>query len=156
MKLTLKKNDGVSPVMVITLLLAIIAVVLIAIIAVVVIGMAGDVDNSHDVSYVDNSPDVSYVGNSLVIGVNIAQGPASNAGSASLLVTITGGDVAKLKTLYLYDGSVMVAATPALPSKIVAGVPYKYVLTPGRHSISVVGQFSDGAQTIYTGNINLV
>ena len=139
MRVTAKKNDGVSPVIG-TILLVAITVVLVAIISAVVMGMAGDVGNTH------------------VVGVKVTQG-ADNVNGTSLLVTITGGDTAGLGNIALYNGSTLVSQR----AFTTVGVPLEFsnASSPGKlgsgpASLSIVGQFSDGNQTIYTGKINLV
>ena len=132
MKLITKKNDGVSPVIG-TILLVAITVVLVAIIAAVVMGMTNDVGTSH------------------VVGVKVAQD--TNAGNATLLLTITGGDTNGLGNITMYAGSEFVD-THAFGG---VGVPVAYSntssLTVGQKAISVVGTFADGEQTIYSGSI---
>ena len=142
MKVSTKKNDGVSPVIG-TILLVAITVVLVAIISAVVMGMTSGVGTSH------------------VVGVKVVQGNATADGGdagASLLVTITGGDTTGLTKLTVYNGSKLVKGPTGAPS---VGVPMQFAdvtdnLTAGPASISVVGTFTDGDQTIYTGTINLV
>lgn len=131
MKLTAKKNDGVSPVIG-TILLVAITVVLVAIISAVVMGMAGDVGNAH------------------VVGVKAVQ----NGTNASLLVTITGGDTSGLSKITVYNGSNHVSDK----NFTTVGVPLEFsntTLGKGLASLSIVGTFSDGPQTIYTGKINM-
>ncbi|MDD2249190.1 MAG: type IV pilin N-terminal domain-containing protein [Methanocorpusculum sp.] len=142
MKVSTKKNDGVSPVIG-TILLVAITVVLVAIISAVVMGMTSGVGTSH------------------VVGVKVVQGNASSTEitNASLLVTITGGDTTGLTKLTVYNGSNLVNESTA-PS---VGAPISFQnatsasskLGPGSASISVVGTFADGPQTIYTGTIYL-
>ncbi|WP_167815542.1 type IV pilin [Methanocorpusculum sp. GPch4] len=146
MKVSTKKNDGVSPVIG-TILLVAITVVLVAIISAVVMGMTGGIGTSH------------------VVGVKVVQGDASNTTAsspgASLLVTITGGDTTGLTNLTVYNGSNLVNVSTATPS---VGQPISFQGTAGNASklnastasISVVGTFPDGNQTIYTGTINLI
>jgi len=131
MKVSTKKNDGVSPVIG-TILLVAITVVLVAIISAVVMGMAGNVGTSH------------------VVGVTVGQDSSSTGG---ILVTITGGaDVNQLSKYYVYNGSTSVGNT----TNTTVGVPQAFPLTAGQASISIVGTFPDGNQTIYTGTINVV
>ena len=138
----MKKNDGVSPVIG-TILLVAITVVLVAIISAVVMGMTGNIGTSH------------------VVGVNVVQGNHSSASAgASLLVTITGGDATGLSNLTVYNGSNLVGSSTGTPS---VGVPITftnstagYWLNASVASISVVGTFADGNQTIYTGSLNIV
>ena len=144
MKVSTKKNDGVSPVIG-TILLVAITVALVAIISAVVMGMTGGIGTSH------------------VVGVKVVQGDASNTSAsspgASLLVTITGGDTTGLTSLTLYNGSNFFA-TKSFTS---VGQPITFQGTAGTAnklnasvaSISIVGTFPDGNQTIYTGTINL-
>ncbi|RBQ23026.1 MAG: hypothetical protein ALMCE001_19820 [Methanocorpusculum sp. MCE] len=137
MKVSTKKNDGVSPVIG-TILLVAITVVLVAIISAVVMGMTGGIGTNH------------------VVGVKVVQG-AAVADNATLLITITGGDTAGLGNLTVYDGSTYFDSQTAGS----VGVPVTFSntsspLSAGAASISVVGTFSDGDQTIYTGTINLI
>ena len=141
MKVSTKKNDGVSPVIG-TILLVAITVVLVAIISAVVMGMTGGIGTSH------------------VVGVKVVAGDNTTAGS-SLLVTITGGDATGLGKIYVYNGSNFVA----IKSFTGVGQPITFQgantadspkLNASAASISVVGQFPDGNQTIYTGTIYLV
>lgn len=138
MKLTAKKNDGVSPVIG-TILLVAITVVLVAIISAVVMGMAGDVGNAH------------------VVGVKVTQ---NNSVASELLLTFTGGDVASVKGIAIYSGSNMFNNSKFTPA---VGVPMVIKMTTGgvalptgANSISVIGIFSDGNQTIWSGNLNMV
>lgn len=136
MKVSTKKNDGVSPVIG-TILLVAITVVLVAIISAVVMGMTSGVGTSH------------------VVGVKVSQ-EANTSINTSLLVTITGGDTAGLTQLAVYNGSLPVEAKA--PEAV--GVPMSFGsdntnLSKGMSSISIVGTFADGPQTIYTGTIYL-
>jgi len=136
MKVTAKKNDGVSPVIG-TILLVAITVVLVAIIAAVVMGMAGNVGTSH------------------VVGVKVVQGADAGATEdGTLLVTLTGGDVAGLKSIAVYNGTDPLTVPAGVPS---VGTPIEVTgtLDAGLKTISVVGTFADGPQTIYTGEIYL-
>lgn len=135
MKVSTKKNDGVSPVIG-TILLVAITVVLVAIISAVVMGMTGGIGTSH------------------VVGVKVVQN-TSNA-SNELLVTITSGDTTGLSKIAVYSGANSVGVNT---TAIAVGVPMSFGptnLADGTNSISVVGTFPDGNQTIYTGTINLV
>ncbi|HJJ50887.1 MAG TPA: type IV pilin N-terminal domain-containing protein [Methanocorpusculum sp.] len=141
MKVSTKKNDGVSPVIG-TILLVAITVVLVAIISAVVMGMTSGVGTSH------------------VVGVKVVQGNASSTETtnASLLVTITGGDTTGLTMLTVYNGSnlVNVSTAPSVGAPIsFQNATYPSNLSAGSASISVVGTFADGPQTIYTGTIYL-
>ncbi len=136
MKVSTKKNDGVSPVIG-TILLVAITVVLVAIISAVVMGMTGGIGTSH------------------VVGVKVVPGDNTSTAS-SLLVTITGGDTTGLDKIYVYNGSTIVGTGTDFPG---VGQPMNFTATDlkaGQGSISVVGTFADGNQTIYTGTINLV
>ena len=141
MKVSTKKNDGVSPVIG-TILLVAITVALVAIISAVVMGTAGGIGTNH------------------VVGVKVVQGNASIAADgASLLVTITGGDTTDLTKLTVYNGSNLVNVSTATPS-VGAPISIQNATSPsklgaGSASISVVGTFADGPQTIYTGTIYL-
>ena len=143
MKVSTKKNDGVSPVIG-TILLVAITVVLVAIISAVVMGMTGGIGTSH------------------VVGVKVVQGTDAAADNKSLLVTITGGDTTSLGNIYVYNGSNLVAVkkftSVGAPLNFTgnASATPKTNMTAGLASISVVGTFPDGNQTIYTGTINLV
>jgi len=143
MKVTAKKNDGVSPVIG-TILLVAITVVLVAIISAVVMGMTGGIGASH------------------VVGVKVVQGNTDTTHGASLLVTITGGDTNGLGNIYVYNGSTLVNSTSFADHSV--GQPMTIVgnnsvpatkLGVGSTSISVVGTFAEGNQTIYTGTIYL-
>lgn len=131
MKVSTKKNDGVSPVIG-TILLVAITVVLVAIISAVVMGMAGNVGNAH------------------VVGVKVT---ANSTTPGDILVTITGGaDTNLLSKFYVYNGTNTTVGNKTNP---VVGVPYAFSPGVGQASISIVGQFPDGNQTIYTGNLKL-
>ncbi|PAV08661.1 type IV pilin [Methanocorpusculum parvum] len=133
MKVSTKKNDGVSPVIG-TILLVAITVVLVAIISAVVMGMTGGIGTSH------------------VVGVKVGQDTTEE-----LLVTITGGDTTGLGNIYVYNGSNFVDTVSFASYSV--GQPMSFTnasLTAGPASISVVGQFPDGNQTIYIGTINLI
>lgn len=135
MKVGTKKNDGVSPVIG-TILLVAITVVLVAIISAVVMGMTGGIGTSH------------------VVGVKVVQD--SDVSSTKLLVTITGGDTTGLTKLTVYNGSKLVDEKPL--TSVTVGVPMSFGsnnLSEGMSSISIVGTFADGPQTIYTGTIYL-
>lgn len=130
MKVSTKKNDGVSPVIG-TILLVAITVVLVAIISAVVMGMTGGIGTSH------------------VVGVKVA---ANATVPGEVLVTITGGtDANQISEIYVYNGTVFVESQ----ANPVVGVPYTFDSGVGQASISVIGTFPDGNQTIYTGNLNL-
>ena len=131
MKVSTKKNDGVSPVIG-TILLVAITVALVAIISAVVMGMAGGIGTSH------------------VVGVKVSADPAA---AGNITVTITGGaDANLLSKFYVYNGTDTTVGNEANP---VVGVPYAFKPGVGQASISIVGQFPDGNQTIYTGNLKL-
>lgn len=133
MKVSTKKNDGVSPVIG-TILLVAITVVLVAIISAVVMGMTGGIGTSH------------------VVGVKVVQGGSNSA----VLVTLTGGDITGLTNISVYNGTVQLSGP--VPFTAVVGKPMNYSTTTTlgpTASISVVGTFSDGNQTIYTGTINI-
>ena len=138
----MKKNDGVSPVIG-TILLVAITVVLVAIISAVVMGMTGNIGTSH------------------VVGVNVVQG-TDVSNNNTLLVTITGGETTSLSNITVYSGSNMVGNTTKFTA---VGAPLTFIddmytttksLPTAQTSISVVGTFSDGNQTIYTGSLNIV
>ena len=136
MKVSTKKNDGVSPVIG-TILLVAITVVLVAIISAVVMGMTGAIETSH------------------VVGVKVVPGDNTSSTNASLLVTITGGDATGLTKLSVYNGSLPVEVDKTFEG---VGIPMKFGdedLKAGPASISVVGTFADGNQTIYIGTIYL-
>jgi len=135
MKVSAKKNDGVSPVIG-TILLVAITVVLVAIISAVVMGMTGD------------------IGSSKIVGVQVS--PIDD--STSVLVTITGGaNAADLTNLSVYAGSTQLGAPTELTgTTVVVGMPYTFTTSAlsGSYTVSVVGQFNDGTnQSIYTGTI---
>jgi len=106
--------------------------VLVAIISAVVMGMTGGIGTSH------------------VVGVKVA----AEAGTpGNIIVTITGGtDANLLSKIYVYNGTNTTVGNQAKP---VVGVPYAFSPGVGQASISIVGTFPDGNQTIYTGNLNL-
>jgi len=136
MKLTTKKNDGVSPVIG-TILLVAITVVLVAIISAVVMGMTGD------------------IGTSKVVGVQVT--PNS---TTSVFVTITGGaNAGDLTNLSVYFGSTQLGAPTELVGSnvVVVGKPYTFTSASSvTGTISVVGIFKDGKnQSIYSGTISL-
>ena len=144
MKVSTKKNDGVSPVIG-TILLVAITVALVAIISAVVMGMTGGIGTSH------------------VVGVKVVQGADTTDGYNTLLVTITSGDVSGLGNLTVYNGSKLFNVSTGTPS---VGVPITFLnssallstefpLNAGAAPISIVGTFADGPQTIYTGTIYL-
>lgn len=130
-------QDGVSPIIG-TILLVAITVVLVAIISAVVMGMTGGIGTSH------------------VVGVKVVQGD-DTGGNPTLLVTVTGGDVTGLSKLTVYNGVNLVNISTVTPT---VGVPITFYnaanLTAGSASVSIVGTFADGDQTIYTGTINIV
>ena len=131
MKVSTKKNDGVSPVIG-TILLVAITVVLVAIISAVVMGMTGGIGTSH------------------VVGVKVSADPAI---AGNITVTITGGaDANLLSKFYVYNGTNTTVGNQTKPD---VGVPYAFKPGVGQASISIVGQFPDGNQTIYTGNLKL-
>ncbi|HJJ30134.1 MAG TPA: type IV pilin N-terminal domain-containing protein [Methanocorpusculum sp.] len=133
MKLTAKKNDGVSPVIG-TILLVAITVVLVAIISAVVMGMAGDVGNTH------------------VVGLTVAQGEDDK----TVVVTLTGGDISGLTNMTVYNGETELKSVHGFIPFTVQ--PQDYISTTSmapKASISVVGIFTDGNQTIYTGTLNI-
>jgi len=138
MKVSTKKNDGVSPVIG-TILLVAITVALVAIISAVVMGMAGG------------------IGSSYVVGVKVVEN-ATFEGNA--LVTITGGqDAGKLATIYVFNGTsttpITHNATLTAGTAPVVGVPYNYDIGTGPQTLSVVGNFADGTnQTIYSATVN--
>ena len=143
MKVSTKKNDGVSPVIG-TILLVAITVALVAIISAVVMGMTGGIGTSH------------------VVGVKVVQGADTTDGYNTLLVTITSGDVSGLGNLTVYNGSKLFNVSTGTPSVGVpitflnlSGASTEFPLNAGAAPISIVGTFADGPQTIYTGTIYL-
>ena len=134
MKVSMKKNDGVSPVIG-TILLVAITVVLVAIISAVVMGMAGD------------------IGSSKIVGIQVSDNQSSSNG---ILVTITGGANSNdVTNLTVYNGSTVVKANSSKMN--VVGVPYAfYGVGKGLATISVVANFTDGTQqSVYTGTLNI-
>lgn len=125
-------EDGVSPVIGIILLVAI-TIVLVAIVSVSAIGMAGEVGSNH------------------IVGVHVLSGS-----SKELLVTIACGDTAGLGKVTVYNGSQFVD-TVTFTS---IGTPMSFKNTTSLQSeaasISIVGQYSDGNQTLYAGNVIIV
>ena len=136
MKVSTKKNDGVSPVIG-TILLVAITVVLVAIISAVVMGMTGGIGTSH------------------VVGVKVDQGDTNS----TVLVTLTGGDITGLTNVTVYNGTVPLTGAfvknVGVPMTYTAGTASASTTLGPTASISVVGTFADGNQTIYTGTINI-
>jgi len=96
------------------------------------------------------------VGTSHVVGVNVVQEPYVAVGSpTTLLVTITGGDTTGLSKIMVINGSQVVNASTG-PFSVGQPISFEGGLGAGPASISIVGTFPDGAQTIYTGTINLI
>ncbi len=125
-------EDGVSPVIG-TILLVAITIVLVAIVSVSAMGIAGEVGNHH------------------VVGVNVFSGD-----SKELLVTVACGDTAGLKTVTVYNGSQLVDAVNF--TSIGAPMSFKNTtsLQSGVVPISIIGQYLDGNQTLYSGNVIIV
>ena len=142
MKVSMKKNDGVSPVIG-TILLVAITVVLVAIISAVVMGMTND------------------IGSSKIVGVQVTESQTAD----TLLVTITGGaNAGELTNLSVYAGSTPLTCAEANATthvlKPVVGKPYTFTYTgatTGQYTISVVGQFTDGTnQSLYSSKVGIV
>jgi flagellin-like protein len=135
MKVSMKKNDGVSPVIG-TILLVAITVVLVAIISAVVMGMTGD------------------IGSSKIVGIQVSDNQSNSNG---ILVTITGGANAKdVSDITVYNGSVKLTPTVTSLKMNAVGVPYAFTATKGLATISVVANFTDGTQqSVYTGTLNI-
>jgi len=133
MKLSTKKNDGVSPVIG-TILLVAITVVLVAIIAAVVMGMTGDVGTSH------------------IVGIK-AQDAQNSPGNIS--ITFLSGSTAGLTNLTVFNSTSTsgVIVTPSPGSSFVIGQSYLAPVGAGQQKITIVGVFSDGNQTLLTQSI---
>ena len=141
MKLSTKKNDGVSPVIG-TILLVAITVVLVAIIAAVVMGMTGD------------------IGSAKIVGVQATSG--SQAGQVN--VTFTGGSgITSLQSAYVYllDNATFaesrVGDVTVTGATIIIGKEYTATFpgASGNQKISVVGVFADGNQTLLQTTVNI-
>jgi len=122
-------EDGVSPVIG-TILLVAITLVLVAIVSVSAMGIAGEVGSNH------------------IVRVNVFSGS-----SKELLVTIACGDTAGLGKVTVYNGSQLVNAVNF--TSIGAPMSFKNTtsLESGAASISIIGQYVDGNQTLYSGNV---
>ena len=142
MKVSTKKNDGVSPVIG-TILLVAITVVLVAIISAVVMGMTGGIGASH------------------VVGVKVVQGDdGTGTDNKTLLLTITGGDTTGLGNIYVYNGSTCVNTVSFTDYSVgqpitIVGITETTKMGAGSTPLSIVGLFPEGNQTIYTGTIVL-
>ena len=139
MKLSTKKNDGVSPVIG-TILLVAITVVLVAIIAAVVMGMTND------------------IGSAKIVGVQATSG--SQTGQVN--VTFTGGSgIPSLESVYVYllDTADTTESRVGFVTggNITIGKEYTATFTEvsGNHKISVVGVFADGNQTLLQTTVNI-
>ena len=135
MKVSAKKNDGVSPVIG-TILLVAITVVLVAIISAVVMGMTGDIGTGH------------------VVGVQVA--PTEVDGE--ILILISGGaDAGDLAGISAYLDEVPGKYYDSTSVKPIVGKPYNFTffdLSSPPSRFSVVGQFTDGTnQTIFSCNV---
>lgn len=73
--------------------------------------------------------------------------------SKELLVTVVCGDTAGLRKVTVYNGSQLVGAVTFTS----IGVPMSFKnttsLQSGAASISIIGQYVDGNQTLYSGNV---
>ena len=124
-----KSDDGVSPVIG-TILLVAITVVLAALVSASALGMASGIRTSH------------------IIGVSVNPGDPGE-----LLVTVFCGNAADLETITVYNGSRFV--DQAAFSSV--GVPLSFTnptsLASGKAEVSVIGHFTDGNQTLYSGTV---
>ncbi len=122
-------EDGVSPVIG-TILLVAITVVLAAIVSASAMGIATNVDRSH------------------IVGVNVIPGESNE-----LLVTVVCGDATDLRKIAVYNSSQFVDVVTFTS----VGVPISFKnvtsLKPGAATISIIGQFDDGNQTLYSGKV---
>ncbi|MEA5037227.1 MAG: type IV pilin N-terminal domain-containing protein [Methanocorpusculum sp.] len=124
-----KSDDGVSPVIG-TILLVAITVVLAALVSASALGMASGVRTSH------------------IIGVSVVSGDAEE-----LLVTVFCGNAADLETITVYNGSRFVgeAAFSSVGAPLSFNNPTS--LAAGKADVLVIGQFTDGNQTLYSGTV---
>ena len=122
-------DDGVSPVIG-TILLVSITVVLVAIISVFVMGVADTVDNSH------------------IVGVHVMPGDSNE-----LIVTIVCGEATDLHKIAVYNSSQLVDEVTFTS----VGVPISFKngtsLKSGAAIITIVGEFDDGNQILYSGKV---
>ena len=122
-------EDGVSPVIG-TILLVAITVVLLAIGSASVMRIANSVGNSH------------------IVGVNVIHGDPNE-----LLVTVDCGDATDLHKIAGYTrsqlGDVVTFTSVCVPRSFKNGMS----LTSSAATISIVGQFDDGNQTLYSGKV---
>ena len=132
MKQQRKSEDGVSPVIG-TILLVAITVVLAALVSASALGMASGIRTSH------------------IIGVSVNPGDPGE-----LLVTVFCGDAAGLETITVYNGSQYVDDVTFTS----IGVPMSFKnttsLKSGVATISVIGHYADGSQTLYSGKVIIV
>jgi flagellin-like protein len=125
MKLSTKKNDGVSPVIG-TILLVAITVVLVAIISAVVMGMTGGIGTTH------------------TVGIQLANDASSSSHNVS--ITFLSGDVSALQNLTVYNAT---GSTVTLIGPFSIGPKYSATVgVAGSQTVTVVGVFSDGNQTL--------
>ncbi|MDO5845055.1 MAG: type IV pilin N-terminal domain-containing protein [Methanocorpusculum sp.] len=117
------KKDSAVSPVIGTILLVAITVVLVAIISAVVMGMTGN------------------VGQTYTVGVKV-----TNDGS-NTIVTITGGDLKQMTEAYIIN-----ASTNKKLTSIEVGIPN--TVDPAlTGETTVVGKFSTGNQTIWSGNL---
>jgi len=131
MKLSTKKNDGVSPVIG-TILLVAITVVLVAIIAAVVMGMTSDIGTSH------------------IVGIK-AQDAQNSSGDIS--ITFLSGSTAGLTNLTVFNSTGAVSYAPPTNGLYTIGQSYLAKVGTGQQKVTIVGVFSDGNQTLLTQSI---
>ncbi len=130
------KDDAVSPVIA-TILLVAVVVVLVAVITAAVLPMAENLGTVKSVSVtVDLTAD----------------------GKLPVVTLLGGNDVSLLTNLTVYVSDISDAVISQ--SKPVVGMPYTadgnkgITITPGPHTVNVVGEFSDNTvQTLYTGTL---
>ena len=129
MKRHREHDDGVSPVIG-TILLVAITVVLVAIISASFMGIADDIGSNH------------------IVGVNVIPGESNE-----LLVTVVCGQATDLHKIAVYNSSQLVDEVTFTS----VGVPISFKngtsLKSGAAAISIVGEFDDGNQTLYSGKV---
>ena len=127
----MKKNDGVSPVIG-TILLVAITVVLVAIISAVVMGMTGDIGTTH------------------TVGIKMSD---NESATGNVSITFLSGDISSLQGVYVYGKADDL--TNLSSKKFTIGKVYDAYVGSGSQTVTVVGKFSDGNQTILTQTITV-
>ena len=133
MKVGVKKNDGVSPVIG-TILLVAITVVLVAIISAVVMGMTGDIGTTH------------------TVGIKMSDNESESA-TGNVSITFLSGDISSLQGVYVYGKADDL--TNLSNKTFTIGKVYDAHVGSGSQTVTVVGKFSDGNQTILTQTITV-